>query len=1346
METPSAYIPIDRRLALAAGRDLPERSQGTALFADISGFTPLTEMLARAFGPKRGAEELTIYLNRVYDALINELYRFGGSVIGFAGDAITCWFEQDDGQRATATALAMQQAMRQFADLQVAPGETVSLAMKASVAVGAVRRFIVGDPDYLLVDAMAGATLEHLAEGEHQANKGDVILDAAAAASLGNRIQIAEWRVDEHTADRFAVVTGLNVAVADQPWPPIDPATLTVDRTRSWLLPPVYRRVRAGGGEFLAELRSAAALFMRFTGIDYDTDPAAPEKLDAFIRQVEHILLRYDGSLLQLTIGDKGSYLYAAFGAPNAHEDDVDRAASAALELQALPAQFSFLQPVQIGVTYGRMRVGAYGGTRRRTYGVLGDSVNLSARLMQAAPPGQILVSDEACARASERFIWEDLPAIRVKGKSEPIALRRLLRARQRRSGVSLETLYPQTPIGRETTLTKLDACLTQLLAGQGQVVRLVGDAGTGKSHLAAHFIRKALAQGVRFTLGVSQSVTRSATYTPWRQVFFTLLDLEDSDEADTLARLTQLATTDHPAWALRLPLLGDLLGLPIPDNPTTAAMDSDLRQKTLFSLLVEMLQFFAQEQPLLIALENAHWMDEASQALTQTLTQQAAGTAPILILLIHRLPMLGETQLLPGLIHLPNLVELPLGEMSAAEVAALMQRQLGGPPSPLLLDLVQRMARGNPFFVSELLSAMQQGEQLTLAEEAGMWRIAGSLFDVLRRADFIQQADGQWHLKIDAELSEVKLGLPDSIHGLVLSRLDRLPEAHKLTLKVSSVVGHSIDLALVARAHPEESDVPTLASEVQYMESEELVREEIPEEYIYAFRHHVTQEVTYETLLYTQRQQLHRAVAQALADQQPEAIPQIAHHAFLGQIWPLALQYNLLAGQQARRLHATQQGIDFLQKALSSAQHLPEADTARDRTQIHLALGELYVSTGQYAEAGETLLAAIDLAHAQGDHDAEAQSCRWYGRAYEQQGEYAEALTWLDKGFAALNGSPSLEKAELSLLAGLINARQGNFARARELCDRGMQVGVALNDIAVQARTYNLLGGIIELRSDSSRAIERCQESLRQYEQIGNVYGQATSHNLIANGYFARGELSLADGHYRQSLDLFTQIGHVYNQVLVNNNLGGIAIKQGRLEAALGYYQQATRQLTQIGGSLWVLGALHLNIGNTLIQRAELDAAAIELQRALDYFEQGQVRDLLPELYGLFAELHLRQNDLDSAEDYGQRSLELARELETPREEGYTLRIVGEIELARARLPEAERYFQASYMLLSKAGDNYERARTQLALVRLYAATDRAELARSGVAQAAEVFTRLGAQLDLPEAQRLSAQLQNQS
>ncbi|GAB4581786.1 MAG: adenylate/guanylate cyclase domain-containing protein [Anaerolineales bacterium] len=1351
MENPVAYIPIDRRLALANGRELPERTRGAALFADISGFTPLTEMLARTLGPKRGAEELTRYLNQVYDALITELHRFGGSVLGFSGDAITCWFDEKSGEdialsgpsnllaatlRATASAIAMQKAMAQFATLEVVEGGTVSLAMKAAVAAGPVRRFIVGDPEYTLLDVMAGQTLEHLAAAEHQANKGDVVLDAVAAEILQDQVELIEWRTDDHSGERFAVIVALKNAVPEHPWPLLDEKKFGMEEARPWLIPAVYRLLRAGQGQFLAELRPASALFLRFTGIDYDQDPDAPKKLDTFIRQIQRILARYDGSLLQVTIGDKGSYLYAAFGAPIAHEDDVDRAASAALELQALPEHLPFLEPLQIGITYGRMRVGAYGGTARRTYGVLGDAVNLSARLMQAAQPGQTLASEEAYTRAGGTFLWETLPPIRVKGKTDPITIFRLDRVRHRRVGVSLEARFPLPPLGREAMLTGLDTALTGLVNGVGQIVRLVGAAGMGKSHLAAHFIRQAREKNTQVVTGICQSITRSAPYTPWRQIFYALLGLQESSETEALEKLTAFLQTQHPEWLLRLPLLGDLLGLPIPDNPTTAALDSNLRQASLFSLLVEMVQTWAKQQPLILLIDNAHWMDEVSLSLTQTLAQQGSGTSPTLIFLAHRPPAPGDPPLLPELAELPHYYEFSVIEMTDLEVGMLVERVMQAPATELLMDVVERMARGNPLFAAELLDAMREDGQIVLLE-SGAWGLSFSLLEAFQRANFVVQQDAQWRLRRDSDLSTVKLGIPDSIHGLVLSRLDRLPEAHKLTLKVSSVIGHIVDLMLVSQAHPEEKDVTEIVAEAELLEMEEVMQVEAPEKKLYTFRHHTTHEVAYDTLLYTQRQQLHQAVAEALAEHQPEATIQIAYHAFAGELWGLSLRYNLLAGAQAKQLHATQQGIDFFQKALKSAGQLPEIETVQERLKIHLSLGELYVTTGHYEDAGEHLKNALFLARLQGDHEAEAQSCRWYARSHEQKGEYAQALTWVDRGFLALDGATSLEEAELSLLSGLVYVRQGNFAKAIELCERSLQVGEVLSDIAIRARAYNLLG-IIDLRSSSGSAIERFQESLHQYEQIGNVYGQATSHNLIANGYFAKGELSLADLHYRQSLNLFTQIGHVYNQVLVNNNLGGIAIKQGRLDAALGYYQRAVRQLEQIHGSLWVFGALHLNIGNTLIQKAELAQALPELQLALNLFEQAQVRDLLPELYGLFAELYCRQGDPVMAEHYGLQSLELARELEMPREEGHNLRIMGEIAYSQGDAEKAQAFLAQSYQILSDAGDEYESAKTQLSLAKLYKEQNASEQALISLNACKTIFERLEAQMDLQQVERL--------
>ena len=323
-ESPSVYIPMDRRHALAEGRDLPDRTWGTALLADISGFTPLTEALAHEMGQRRGSEEITRLLGCVYDAILSELHRYGGSAISFGGDAITCWFDSDQALTATAAGLAMQQAMQPFASF--------GLAIKVAVTAGPARRLVVGEPRHLVLDALAGATIDTLACVEKHVLAGEVVLDEATASTLSDKLAIGLWREDPETGVQYAVVTGLTVPVSLAPWSPLAEMELGEDLVRTWLLPAVYERLRNGQGEFLAELRPVAALFVSFTGIDYDADEDAGAKLDTFIRQVQTILAEHDGTLLQVMFGDKGSTLCAAFGAPVAHEDDAQRAADGGAE------------------------------------------------------------------------------------------------------------------------------------------------------------------------------------------------------------------------------------------------------------------------------------------------------------------------------------------------------------------------------------------------------------------------------------------------------------------------------------------------------------------------------------------------------------------------------------------------------------------------------------------------------------------------------------------------------------------------------------------------------------------------------------------------------------------------------------------------------------------------------------------------------------------------------------------------------------------------------------------------------------------------------------------------------
>ena len=425
-DTAAIYVPMDRRQALAQGRELPETARGSALTADISGFTPLTESFARELGLQRGAEEITRQVNRVHAALIGEVHRFRGSVVAFGGDAITCWFDDASGLHAVACAVAIQAAMQQFADITAPGGMTVSIGVKVAIAAGAARRLQVGDPDRQVSDVLAGRVARELAEAERHAQRGEIVVTREIAAALGDRVIVSESR----GGNAFACVETLTGAVAVDAWPDL-PATAGADeKARAWMPPAVYEKVRRGQSAFLSELRPVAMLFQRFGGIDYESDADARSKLDAFFRWAESVASRHAGTLLQLTIGDNGGQICMTFGAPIGHYDDAMRAVRAALELQSPPAEYAWVTGVSVGVAFGPMRAGAYGSAAYRAYSVIGDRANLAARLMLAAAPGTTLCDDAIYGATSGRFAFESLPPIVVKGKAGAFAVHRPIEER----------------------------------------------------------------------------------------------------------------------------------------------------------------------------------------------------------------------------------------------------------------------------------------------------------------------------------------------------------------------------------------------------------------------------------------------------------------------------------------------------------------------------------------------------------------------------------------------------------------------------------------------------------------------------------------------------------------------------------------------------------------------------------------------------------------------------------------------------------------------------------------------------------------------------------------------------
>lgn len=445
-DSPSSYVPMDRRKALEKNIPLPDRARGCALFADISGYTRFTESLLREFGPQRGAEEVSRQLNHIYDELVRLVHHHGGSVIAYAGDAITCWFDADFGMRSCACALAMQKTMTQFDSIATPGGLSLSLGIKVSVSAGSVRRFLVGDPSTQNIEVLAGGLLDNLAEGEHCAARGETLVNATAVSALGDALDIVEWRQSLLTGSRFAVVRALRAEDAEAPWPAGAP--LPDDIARHWMLPAVFEKVSRGESEYLSELRPAAVILLTFAGIDFDGDDDAGRKLDAFTRRVQKTVADHEGVLAQITTGDKGSSMCLVFGAPVAHGDDPLRAVKTAVQLAAISEELPYIADMHIGIAHGTMRSGAYGSPAGRSYGVIGDPINLAARLMTACEKHGEVRCDPEIRRLTRAIVdYEELAAMPLKGKELPVAMYRPLKIK---SGSSV---IDAMPVQRQLTL-----------------------------------------------------------------------------------------------------------------------------------------------------------------------------------------------------------------------------------------------------------------------------------------------------------------------------------------------------------------------------------------------------------------------------------------------------------------------------------------------------------------------------------------------------------------------------------------------------------------------------------------------------------------------------------------------------------------------------------------------------------------------------------------------------------------------------------------------------------------------------------------------------------------------------
>ncbi|MEI7768757.1 MAG: AAA family ATPase [Chloroflexales bacterium] len=1205
-----AYLAEDR--ARAAGMDLPDRTCGAALFADISGFTPLTEALTQALGPRRGIEALTDQINAVYAALGDAVARWRGSIIGFAGDAITCWFDAADGPaaaRAAACALDLQAAMVPFADTQIGEGPTVELALKVAIAAGPARRFVIGDPAIQQLDVLAGDTLARMAAGEVLARAGEVLLDEAMVAALGARALIGQSCTDEETGERFALLRSLIEMPAVTPWAPV---ALPAAALRPWVLPAVWEREQAGLGTFLTELRPAVALFLRFGGLDFDGDDRAGERIDALVRRAQKIFAETGGTLLNLIVGDKGSYLYGAFGAPIAHEDDARRAAQAALALHTTAAEIG-LPAFQIGVSQGMMRCGSYGSLDRQTYSVLGDDVNLAARLMSRAAPGETLLSGRVQAALGEAFSLDPRQTITLKGRAAPLPVFALTGLAHRRAIRLQEPAYALPMMGRTRELAHIEACLERALAGQSQIVIIEAEAGMGKSRLVTEVVRLARRHGCTGYGGAAAASGTRTPYLAWRPIIQALLDVDPDVPAERQLQLLARALEERvPTRAKALPLLDLLLDLAAPESGFTRTLAPQDRKGAREALLVDLLIHAAQEsraegEALLLVLEDAHWLDPLSQELLLHLAQEATDV-PLLLVLAAR-P--AEAQSLAPLLQLPHVTTVILEGLDEAELTALVQAKLARLfpartstlPEGLVASLAAR-AQGNPFYVEELLNYLHD-RGVTPDDPAALER----------------------------------LDLPDSLHRLVLARIDQLTEHERATLRVASVVGRVFRAAWLPGFVPDLGEPLRVRSNLEQLASIGLTPMDTPDpELAYLFKHVVTQEVAYASLPQTMRDRLHGALADWLEQADPDSPPLdlLAYHYDRSDNLAKRRSYLRRAGEAAAADYANAAAVDYLSRALAL---VPEEDW-EERWAL------LWVREAVYALLGQRDIQAADLAALEdlaAGHPERAADAALRGSEYhEATGDFRTAQADAERSLALAAEDPA-RAASARFHLGRVLARQGHYSMARA------QIEPALTWVRAAGERRAELEGLLAMThasDDWAAAWRYAAEALMSSRTLGDRQSEALALGRLGFVSYNIGDYAAALTFQSQALALHQQIG---------NHMGE-------------------------GGTLLNLGGLHIILGN-------YPAAQAELAQVLRFVQITAHRQTEAIAIYLLGECAYHQGDLDAAHREFTRSLGLIRATGDRHYELINLLDLGYVQVARGELETAVALFEEHRALREALG-----------------------------------------------------------
>ncbi|MBN2549630.1 MAG: tetratricopeptide repeat protein [Anaerolineales bacterium] len=1229
-------------------------TQAVVLFADLAGFTALTEAMQQ--GGPQGVEELGQALGATYGELVEAVYAYGGDVVKFAGDAMTAIWPADSGEQfaylagqAAVAAQAIQAIIGKIGQFK-SPSGRVSLEMRVGISCGALTLMIVGaaDQQQFLV---SGPALTQAAEMEKQAEPGQIVLHRNVTRLLGK------------TASRRdrGVLRALH-----QPAQPTRPPKLPrvpVERMMPFVHPALVERLESEGRAFLADFRhDVVPIFVSF-------DAGGLESLQAYFLKALAVVGKHGGYLSDVEISDKGNVLIILFGVPLSSGDNSARAVDCALDLAVLPGTRG------IGATNGVLFTCVVGSAKRHQFAAFGDEMNLAARLMQIAANtpmpepadrsgaldprlAPILVGGRVGARAGERFLYGNDQLLQVKGKAQPVRAQLVAGRSPQWSNRISPWLNKSRVVGRVEELTCLDEQIESALLGRGKLLFITGEAGVGKSCLAGELVRRWLARGGEAYVGAALASTQYSPYHAWGELLRSFFDLRN--DSDDLSRLEDALAS--PGLGLRLPLLADVLGMSIPDNDLTLHFDTQLRQQSTQALVVELLRQRAAARPLLILLEDAHWFDQLSWEMALTLGR-ALADRPLLLCLASRPIDAPQPPACAALTGLEHQVTLSLSELSQDEALSLACDRLGVGSLPPELGHILQKAQGHPFFVEEMVKELR--ERGALLVDAGQVVVASPL----------EQVD-----------------LPDTVQGVVQARLDRLDERTRLTLKVASVLGRTFPFRLLYDIHPLRPGLLTLSAQLEMLQKLDITPlENTDPDLVYRFKHAIIQEVAYQSLAFAQRCQIHRSIAAWYEKNLGETNADytiLAHHCHYAGDRRGERRYARLAGERAAAQFANQEAVRYLSRALELTRSRSERYTLLlQRCKVYSLLGDreqeqrdlvmlrsLAARLGDPARRAETALAVAAYADATGDYPGvvcaaqevirwareasdelrQVQGFNWWGQALWQQTQYAEAREKLETSYRLAQANTSADPS------------------------RARQVGTD---------SLRILGMICSEQGDYPAALAYFQDALQVYRQAGDRRNEGMVLNSIGLVWNAQGDYEQARQCFKEALHVAREIGSRRDETRLLNNLGIMHLYQNQYTEARAYYLQASQRAQEIGDRrLEALAFNNLGLTDAILEGAA--AAQRSYQRAQRIaHEIGDRRTEALALNNL-ALLAMDQGEVSDARGYFEQALAINQEIGNRAGECLVIYNLGLTFLNAGCMTEARPHFEQALQIGREIGD----------------------------------------------------------